>query len=112
VNSGHFTIRKARGVEARRLMRILVEPEADRVLWLHTGVLLVVNQTNAEVSASNALADSPSELRAADSIREFDLIGVVCIGSGRSPLQITQSKERTRFRMKIPPLRWIDPDTA
>src|ERR1700704_6406872 len=35
VNSGDFTIRKGGGVEARRLMRVLVEPEADRVLWLH-----------------------------------------------------------------------------
>src|SRR5439155_21870075 len=40
VNSGHFTIRKGGGVEARRLMRVLVEPEADRVLWLHVRVLL------------------------------------------------------------------------
>jgi hypothetical protein len=36
-NSGHFTIRKGGGVEARRLVRVLVEPEADRVLWLHVG---------------------------------------------------------------------------
>src|SRR5688572_9866837 len=35
VNSGHCTIRKGGSVEARRLMRVLVEPEADRVLWLH-----------------------------------------------------------------------------
>src|SRR4029077_10302052 len=40
VNSGHFTIRKGGGVEARRLVRVLVEPEADRVLWLHVRVLL------------------------------------------------------------------------
>ena len=31
LNSGHFTIRKGGG-EARRLMRVLVEPEADRAL--------------------------------------------------------------------------------
>src|SRR5436190_3538469 len=42
VNSGHFTIREGGGVEARRLMRILVEPEAYRVLWLHVRVLLLV----------------------------------------------------------------------
>jgi hypothetical protein len=35
VNSGYFTIRKGGGVEARRLKRVLVEPEADRVLWCH-----------------------------------------------------------------------------
>src|SRR5205823_14245835 len=40
VNRGHFTIRKGGGVEARRLLRVLVEPEADRVLWLHRRVLL------------------------------------------------------------------------
>src|SRR3984893_12863065 len=40
VNSGHCTIRKGRGIEARRLMRVLIEPEADRVLWLHVRVLL------------------------------------------------------------------------
>src|SRR5205814_2727523 len=44
VNSGHFTIRKGGGVEARRLMRVLVEPEADRVLWFHVRVLLVLDQ--------------------------------------------------------------------
>jgi hypothetical protein len=32
VNSGYFTIRKGDGVEARCLMRVLAEPEADRVL--------------------------------------------------------------------------------
>src|SRR5258708_4941739 len=42
VNSGHFAIRKGGGVEARRLMRVLVEPEADRVLWLHFRVLLML----------------------------------------------------------------------
>src|SRR5688572_12128278 len=31
VHSGDFAIRKGGGVEARRLMRVLVEPEADRV---------------------------------------------------------------------------------
>src|SRR6185503_10996913 len=35
VNRGHFAIRKGGGVEARRLMGVLVEPEADRVLWFH-----------------------------------------------------------------------------
>jgi hypothetical protein len=44
VNSGDFTIRKGGGVEARRLMRVLVEPEADRVLWLNARVLLVLDQ--------------------------------------------------------------------
>src|SRR5947207_6377200 len=44
VNSGYFTIRKGDGVEARRVMRVLVEPEADRVLWLHVRVLLVLDQ--------------------------------------------------------------------
>ena len=44
MNSGYFTIRKGGGVEARRLMRVFVEPEADRVLWLHVGVLLVLDE--------------------------------------------------------------------
>src|SRR6059058_1456170 len=44
VNSRYFTIRKGDGVEARRLMRVFVEPEADRVLWLHVRVLLVLDQ--------------------------------------------------------------------
>src|SRR6185369_16990227 len=39
VNSGYFTIRKGRGVKARRLKRIFVEPETDRVLWLHVSML-------------------------------------------------------------------------
>jgi hypothetical protein len=44
VNSGHFTVRKGGGVEAGRLMRVLVEPEADRVLWLHARVLRMLDQ--------------------------------------------------------------------
>jgi hypothetical protein len=35
---------KGDGVEARRLMRVFVEPEANRVLWLHVRVLLVLDQ--------------------------------------------------------------------
>src|SRR6266498_216763 len=35
VNGGHFTIRKGGGVEARRVDRVLVEPETNRILWLH-----------------------------------------------------------------------------
>jgi hypothetical protein len=42
VNSSYFTIRKGGDVEARRLKRVLVEPEADRVLWLRVRVLLVL----------------------------------------------------------------------
>src|SRR5262249_49483305 len=42
VNSSYFTIRKGGGIEARRLMRVFVEPEADRVLWLH--VLSMLDQ--------------------------------------------------------------------
>src|SRR5262245_27779419 len=44
VNSGYFTVREGGGVEARRLKRVLVEPEADRVLWLHVSILLVIGQ--------------------------------------------------------------------
>src|SRR5947207_5065685 len=44
VNSGYITIRKGDGVEARSLMRVFVEPEADRVLGLHVRVLLVLDQ--------------------------------------------------------------------
>src|SRR6187402_2224607 len=35
VNSRHLAVRKRRGIEARRLVRVLVEPEADRVGWRH-----------------------------------------------------------------------------
>src|SRR5688572_30484169 len=38
VNRADFTVRKRGGVEASRLLRILVEPEANRVLWLHVRV--------------------------------------------------------------------------
>src|SRR6202163_4050683 len=44
VNSGYFTVRKGGGVETRRLVRVLVETKADRVLWLHVRVLLVLDQ--------------------------------------------------------------------
>jgi hypothetical protein len=42
VNSGYYAIWKRGGVEACRLMRFLVEPEADRVFWLHLITLLFV----------------------------------------------------------------------
>src|SRR5258708_6927940 len=55
VNSGYFTVRKGGGVEAGRLMRVLVEPEADGVLWLHVRVLLVPIRANAAVFAQALL---------------------------------------------------------
>ena len=39
VDSGHFTIRKGGGVEARGILRVIVEPETDRVLGFHVAVL-------------------------------------------------------------------------
>src|SRR5260221_8707741 len=50
VNSGYFTIRKGDGVEARRLMRVFIEPEEDRVLWLHVRVLLIYDRPIFECS--------------------------------------------------------------
>ena len=41
VNGGYFAIREGGGVEARRVMCILVKPEADRILWLYSRVLRV-----------------------------------------------------------------------
>ena len=38
VNSGYFTVRKSGGVEARRFMRVFVEPETNRVFRLHVRV--------------------------------------------------------------------------
>src|SRR5262249_25312912 len=38
VNSAYLTIREGGGVESRRLKRVLVEPEADGVLWLHVSL--------------------------------------------------------------------------
>ncbi len=40
VNRAHFTVRERGGIEARRLFGVLVEPEANRVLRDHDGVLL------------------------------------------------------------------------
>ena len=59
MNSGYFTIRKGGGVEARRLMRVFVEPETDRVLWLHVRVLLVLIRAKAAVFASVGVSDPP-----------------------------------------------------
>src|SRR5437870_3419670 len=39
VDSGHFTIRKGGGVEPRRVLCVLVEPEADRVFRFHVSFL-------------------------------------------------------------------------
>src|SRR5262249_52355276 len=44
VNSRHFTIRKGGGVKARRVLCVLVEPQADRILWLHILVLHVLDR--------------------------------------------------------------------
>src|SRR5215471_16574973 len=49
VNSGYFAIREGGGVEPRRLKRVLIEPEADRVLWLHVSILLVLRSGRAPV---------------------------------------------------------------
>jgi len=38
VNSRHFTVRKGGGVEARRIMRVFVEPETNRVFRFHVRV--------------------------------------------------------------------------
>src|SRR4051812_5402445 len=67
VKSGYFAIREGEGVEARRLMRVLVEPEADRVLWFHVCVLLVLVNAAAEFldTGSNRRGDrSPCRLPA------------------------------------------------
>src|SRR5882672_570018 len=40
VDSGHFTIRKGGGVEPRRVLCVLVEPEADRVFRCHVSFTL------------------------------------------------------------------------
>ncbi len=44
MNVGYLTLRKGGGIEARRLMSVFVEPEADRVLWLHFRVLRVLDE--------------------------------------------------------------------
>src|SRR6185295_16915961 len=41
VDSGHFTIRKGGGVEPRRVLCVLVEPEAERVFWFHMSFTFV-----------------------------------------------------------------------
>src|SRR5258708_27194704 len=62
VNSGYFTIRKGDRIETRSLMRVFIEPEADRVLWLHVHVLLVSIRANAAFFASARISDSPVHL--------------------------------------------------
>src|SRR3954468_9696477 len=52
VNSGYFTIGKSGRVEARRVMCVFIEPEADGVLWLHVRVLLVFGQRERRVLRS------------------------------------------------------------
>ena len=60
MNSGYFTIRKGDGIKARRLMRVLVEPETDDVLWLYRcGILDAPIRANAAVFASVRISDSP-----------------------------------------------------
>ena len=42
VNTGYGTVRKGGGIEARRLVSVFVEPEADCVLWFHFRMLPVL----------------------------------------------------------------------
>src|SRR5579883_889130 len=44
VNGGDSAVRKGGGVKARGLMGVFVEPEADGVLWLHVGVLRLLDR--------------------------------------------------------------------
>jgi hypothetical protein len=60
VNSDYLTIRKGGGIEARRILRVLVEPEANRVFRLHVRVLLVLDQGRRRGLATNAAALSES----------------------------------------------------
>src|SRR4029079_4410733 len=41
VNRGDLAIGKGGGIEARRPMGVLVEPEAERILWLQRVLLLL-----------------------------------------------------------------------
>src|SRR5262249_51501711 len=59
VNSGYFTVREGGSVEARRLKRVLVEPEADRVLWLHVSILLVLGQGERRWSPGRPCLSGP-----------------------------------------------------
>jgi hypothetical protein len=43
-------------------MRVFVEPEADRILWLHVGVLLVLDQGDAAVCELVRISDLPVHL--------------------------------------------------
>ena len=63
VNRGYFAIRKGGGVEARRLMRVFVEPEADRVLWLHVRVLLVLDQGRTPLVVILIIEEKPAKSR-------------------------------------------------
>src|SRR5207248_2344729 len=56
VNSGYFTIRKGGGVKARSLVRVLVKPEADRILRLHVRVLLGLDQGERDPALLNHIA--------------------------------------------------------
>ena len=50
------TIREGGGVEARRLKRVLVEPEADCVLWLHVSILLVLGHGERQWSPGRSVS--------------------------------------------------------
>lgn len=59
VNGGYFTVRKGGGVEARRLMRVFVEPETDRVLWLHIRLLRVLDQGERRIDFRSEAMTGP-----------------------------------------------------
>ena len=63
MNSGYFTVGKGGSVKARRLMRVFVEPQADRVLRLQVRALLVL--------------DSPSLLNHIAGMIDFEIL--VCL---------------------------------
>jgi hypothetical protein len=85
VNSGHFAIRKGGSVEARRFMPVLVEPEADRILWLHVWLLLVLDQGERRVLRVERIGRiSPLQHRSAGFGKCMQILGQLTDEGGSS----------------------------
>ena len=61
--SSYFAIGEGGRVEACRLLRVLVEPEADRILWLHIVVVLALSCIAGEPLQAIVLALSATRVR-------------------------------------------------
>src|SRR5215213_10533208 len=99
MNGRHFTIREGRGIEPRRVMCVVVEPEANRVFWNHEEIMPCTGRTGI----------IPEEV-AYEQVRiPVGGRGSWCLGCGAGRSGQHAHREGTSRGVETP-LRWCDPE--